>query len=276
VLGGSCLDDRDLPPIVGRQCERDRRGTARSEWRVAVARRHPVWSYGSSAQARAQTGGAARAFARMGDRAVATPCRRPPGIALPAVGIEVAVPPAPRPFSGLGKNGKTADEESQEAYSRPRRIIRSADAADRRGDVHPLFVVDGAKALCSAIHVRWDKRGIIGRCQVHKTRNVKDHLPDHMHASVVKTLRQPYAMRDFKKANARLENLARRWTTSTRVQPRRFAGLVETLTVIKRWTCRNFKRWKGGTMILRWCCAAMRRRSHASVESRQRRAGCQS
>src|SRR5207245_8245310 len=59
-------------------------------------------------------------------------------------------------------------------------------------------------------------------------------------------------------------------------------GLVETLTVIKlglpatfartfattnpienlnssaRWTCRNVKRWKGGTMILRWCCAAMK------------------
>lgn len=58
-------------------------------------------------------------------------------------------------------------------------------------------------------------------------------------------------------------------------------GLVETLTVTKlglpasfartfattnpienlngtaRWITRNVKCWKGGTMILRWCCAAM-------------------
>jgi putative transposase len=146
-----------------------------------------------------------------------------------------------------------------------------------------LFVVDGAKALCSAIHVRWDKRGIIGRCQVHKTRNVRDHLPDEMHASVVATLRQAYAMRDFKKAKTQLENLARRLDDehpSAAASVRE--GLVETLTVIKlglpatfartfattnpienlngsaRWTCRNVKRWKGGTMILRWCCAAMK------------------
>ena len=24
-----------------------------------------------------------------------------------------------------------------------------------------------------------------------------------------------------------------------------------------RWITRNVKRWQGGTMILRWCCAAM-------------------
>ncbi len=146
-----------------------------------------------------------------------------------------------------------------------------------------LFVVDGAKALCSAIHVRWGKRGIIGRCQVHKTRNVKDHLPDEMHASVVATLRQAYAMRDFKKAKTQLENLARRLDDehpSAAASVRE--GLVETLTVIKlglpatfartfattnpienlngsaRWICRNVKHWKGGTMILRWCCAAMK------------------
>ena len=59
-------------------------------------------------------------------------------------------------------------------------------------------------------------------------------------------------------------------------------GLVETLTVIKlglpaafartfattnpienpnetaRWVWRNVKRWQGGTMILRWCCTAMK------------------
>jgi hypothetical protein len=32
---------------------------------------------------------------------------------------------------------------------------------------------------------------------------------------------------------------------------------IENLNGSARWTCRNVKRWKGGTMILRWCCAAM-------------------
>jgi len=145
-----------------------------------------------------------------------------------------------------------------------------------------LFVVDGAKALTGAIRARWARRGLIQRCQVHKTRNVKDHLPDEMHASVVSTLSQAYKMRDFKKAKAQLENLARRLDDE---HPGAAAsvreGLVETLTVIKlglpatfartfattnpienlngtaRWICRNVKHWQGGTMILRWCCAAM-------------------
>jgi transposase-like protein len=52
-----------------------------------------------------------------------------------------------------------------------------------------LFVIDGAKALSCAVRARWDKRALIQRCQCHKTWNVKDHLPDEMHASVVQTLR---------------------------------------------------------------------------------------
>lgn len=146
-----------------------------------------------------------------------------------------------------------------------------------------LFCVDGAKALHSAVVARWGKRALIQRCQVHKARNVKDHLPDELHASVAATMRQAYAMRDFKKAKQQLENLARRLDDehpSAAASVRE--GLAETLTVIKlglpqsfartfattnpienlnstaRWTCRNVKHWRGGTMILRWCCVAMK------------------
>jgi transposase-like protein len=96
-------------------------------------------------------------------------------------------------------------------------------------------------------------------------------------------MRQAYAMRDYKKAKQQLENLARRLDDehpSAAASVRE--GLVETLTVVKlglpatfartfattnpienlngtaRWTCRNVKYWKSGTMILRWCCAAMK------------------
>jgi hypothetical protein len=30
---------------------------------------------------------------------------------------------------------------------------------------------------------------------------------------------------------------------------------VSTRNGTARWVCRNVKRWQGGTMILRWCCA---------------------
>lgn len=145
-----------------------------------------------------------------------------------------------------------------------------------------LFVIDGAKALSSAIRARWDKRGLLQRCQVHKVRNVKDHLPDELHTSVTATMHQAYAMRDVKKAKQQLESLARRLddehpSAASSVRE----GLAETLTVIKlglpapfartfattnpienlnsttRWICRNVKHWRSGTMILRWCCAAM-------------------
>jgi putative transposase len=146
-----------------------------------------------------------------------------------------------------------------------------------------LFTVDGAKALHSAIVARWGKRALIQRCQVHKARNVKDHLPDELHASVGATMRQAYAMRDSKKAKQQLENLARQLDDehpSAAASVRE--GLVETLTVVKlglpttfartlattnpienlnstaRWICRNVKHWRGGKMILRWCCAAMK------------------
>jgi putative transposase len=146
-----------------------------------------------------------------------------------------------------------------------------------------LFVIDGAKALCKAIVSRFGERGLIQRCQVHKARNVKDHLPDELHASVAATMRQAYAARDHKVAKRQLENLARQLEDN---HPSAAAsvreGLVETLTVITlglpaafcrtfattnpienlngsaRWTCRNVKRWNSGTMVLRWACAAMR------------------
>jgi transposase-like protein len=149
-----------------------------------------------------------------------------------------------------------------------------------------LFVVDGAKALCKAIVTRFGHRALIQRCQVHKARNVKEHLPDDLHASVRATMRQAYAMRDHKAARRQLESLARRLDEkhpSAAASVRE--GLAETLTVIRlglppafgrtfattnpienlnstaRWTCRNVKRWRSGSMIVRWACAAMREAS---------------
>src|SRR5680860_1193649 len=40
-----------------------------------------------------------------------------------------------------------------------------------------LVVIDGAKALASAVKAVFGDLALIGRCQLHKRRNVRDHLP---------------------------------------------------------------------------------------------------
>jgi transposase-like protein len=56
----------------------------------------------------------------------------------------------------------------------------------------PIFVgIDGAKALRAAV-VRVFDHPVIGRCQLHKLRNVADKLPDHLASTVTKRMRQAY------------------------------------------------------------------------------------
>jgi transposase-like protein len=146
-----------------------------------------------------------------------------------------------------------------------------------------LFVVDGSKALVKAIRDRFGERAFIQRCQVHKKRNVRDHLPEYMRSSVSATMSQAYQTRDVVRATKLLENLARSLDAehpSAAASVRE--GLAETLTVTRlglplqlcrvlsttnaienlnstaRDVCRRVKHWRSGEMILRWTCAAMR------------------
>jgi transposase-like protein len=146
-----------------------------------------------------------------------------------------------------------------------------------------LFVVDGAKALVKAIRDRFGERAFVQRCQVHKKRNVRDHLPEYLRSSVSATMSQAYATRDAVRATKLLENLARSLEAdhpSAAASVRE--GLAETLTVVRlqlpqqlcrilsstnaienlnstaRDVCRRVKRWRSGDMVLRWTCAAMR------------------
>ncbi len=139
-----------------------------------------------------------------------------------------------------------------------------------------LFIIDGSKALRKAIVSLWGKRGIIQRCQVHKRRNVQEHLPIQKRASTVRAMNQAYRTRNRKRAKQLLENLAR---TLEEKHPGAAnsirEGLEETLTVMDmgltrelerkfsstnsienlysriRDISRRVKRWTGGTMILR-------------------------
>lgn len=144
-----------------------------------------------------------------------------------------------------------------------------------------LAVLDGAKALAAAVKEVFD-HPVIGRCQIHKLRNVCDHLPEKMRAPVTRRMRQAYHADSALVAQALLEALA---TELDKTHPGAAGslreGLTETLTVLRldvpptlartlrstnavesmigisRDHCRNVKRWRDGQMALRWCAAGM-------------------
>ena len=79
----------------------------------------------------------------------------------------------------LGLREGTA-ENSQVVKALLRDLIdRGLDPARAR-----LFVVDGAKALQTAIRKIFGPLGVMQRCQIHKRRNILGHLPEHQHARV--------------------------------------------------------------------------------------------
>jgi transposase-like protein len=144
-----------------------------------------------------------------------------------------------------------------------------------------LFVVDGSGALRKAIRTVFGDYALVQRCQVHKVANVRDHLPKEMHESVRKAMRDAYQAPTVAAAKARLLALAKQLDNE---HPGAAAslreGLDETLTVKGfgltkalertlsttnpienlnggvRDVSRRVKRWRGGSMILRWVAAA--------------------
>ena len=73
-----------------------------------------------------------------------------------------------------------------------------------------LVVVDGSKALPKAVREVFGGRALVQRCQVHKKRNVLDHLPKGMRGQVSASLSQAYHSRDPERARRLLMGLARK------------------------------------------------------------------
>jgi putative transposase len=144
-----------------------------------------------------------------------------------------------------------------------------------------LCVIDGAKALRRAVLDLFD-HPVIARCQLHKLRNVRDKLPERLRGPVERRMRAAYHAASALDAEAQLAALARELDkTHPGAAASLREGLVETLTVLRlgvpptlartlRSTnaiesmlsiCRehagNVKRWRDGTMALRWCAAGM-------------------
>jgi putative transposase len=97
-----------------------------------------------------------------------------------------------------------------------------------------LVVIDGGKGLGAAVNSVFGRLALVQRCQLHKRRNVIDHLPEHMHSFVTKKMERAYKMRDFGAAKRLLQELAK---TLDGHHPGAAAslreGLGETLTVVR-------------------------------------------
>jgi len=144
-----------------------------------------------------------------------------------------------------------------------------------------LAVLDGAKALAAGVKEVFDAP-VIARCQLHKLRNVRDHLPENMRGPVGKRMRKAYHADSALQAQALLEALAKELDKThpgaagslregmaetltvlrldvppTLARTLRSTNAVESMISISRDHSRNVKRWRDGQMALRWCAAGM-------------------
>jgi putative transposase len=66
-----------------------------------------------------------------------------------------------------------------------------------------LLVLDGAKALYAAVRRVWGKKAVIQRCQVHKKRNIKAHVPEKHWPELDRQLSAAYHESDYETAKRR-------------------------------------------------------------------------
>jgi transposase-like protein len=153
-------------------------------------------------------------------------------------------------------------------------------------DCPRLWIIDGGKALRRTIVQIFGTSALIHRCQEHKRRNVLGHLPEQMHTSVGRAMKDAWESKDALLAKRQLERLA---NSLAKTHPGAAAslreGLEETLTLIGlgidgalyrtlRTTnpienlnglighyTRNVKRWRDGQMVLRWIATSLNQAS---------------
>lgn len=161
-------------------------------------------------------------------------------------------------------------------------LLANLQSRGLRTDHSLLVLLDGSKALHKAVRQMFGEAALIQRCQVHKMRNILEHLPNDQRASTQAILVRAYGSTDVTKARRLLQDLARRLEDdypSAAESVRE--GLDETLTVLTlhlsdrlrrsltttnaieslmsrtRHIKHHVKRWRNGKMIVRWVAVSI-------------------
>ena len=159
-----------------------------------------------------------------------------------------------------------------------------ADLRERGLDLDrpTLFIIDGGTGVRKAIRESCGALGVVHRCQVHKIRNVLEHLPEAERPRIRRALADAYALPAAALAKRRLTQLA---AGLERAHPGAAAslreGLDETLTLqglgitgalfrtlrstnaienlngLVGHFIRNVRRWRDGKMLVRWIAAGL-------------------
>lgn len=138
---------------------------------------------------------------------------------------------------GVNENGAKKVLSMRQGGTENAGIINSMfDDMENRGlqkERPVLFVIDGSKAICSAITKRFDNC-FIQRCREHAKRNIIDHAPEKMKDEVERRINEAYAEQDYEKACAMVNSLAK-WADNINPDMGRSVreGMEDTLTVIK-------------------------------------------
>ena len=145
-----------------------------------------------------------------------------------------------------------------------------------------LIVIDGAKALSTAVRAVFGVSAAIQRCTVHKRRNVADHLPEAQRGWVDTKLGKIFANPDpaagLRDAKALATALARKHPgaaaslregledmftvtrlgiTGTLARTLITSNPIESMISIARTTNRNVTHWRDGQMVMRWTAAGL-------------------
>jgi putative transposase len=182
---------------------------------------------------------------------------------------------------GIGQDGRKTILGIRQGATENATVVGEllGDLVERGFDftVTRLYVLDGGKALSAAVKTHAGESALIQRCQVHKRRNVLDHLPEDHKALVAQKLNAAYATEDYDGAKLALNKLHRELMDFNPSAARSLGeGMEETLTVHKlqvplqlRQTlastnviesafsvvekvCSNVKRWHPGDQRERW------------------------
>ncbi len=163
-----------------------------------------------------------------------------------------------------------------------------------------LFVIDGGTGLRKALRDTCGALAVVQRCQVHKRRNVLEHLPETMRPRVQRVLTEAYGLADAALAERRLEQLAagldrthpgaaaslregldeiltlqRLGVTGALYRTLRSTNAIENLNGLVGRFVRNVRRWRDGRMLVRWIATGLqevhrsfrRVRGHADLKA---------